>query len=95
MVGSIAIGLAVDDTIHFLHHFGRYYEAERRCARRQHARDPGESTGQALLFTSLVLAAGFFIYMFASMNNLFYFGLLTGFTIIARIPRRRNPRARR
>jgi predicted RND superfamily exporter protein len=25
---------------------------------------------------------GFFIYMFATMNNLFYFGLLTGTTII-------------
>ncbi|MFA9566505.1 MAG: aminotransferase class I/II-fold pyridoxal phosphate-dependent enzyme, partial [Acidimicrobiales bacterium] len=38
---------------------------------------------KALLFTSLVLSSGFFLYMLASMNNLFDFGLLTGFTIIA------------
>jgi predicted RND superfamily exporter protein len=29
----------------------------------------------------LVLATGFFIYLFSTMDNLFYFGLLTGFTI--------------
>jgi Na+-transporting methylmalonyl-CoA/oxaloacetate decarboxylase gamma subunit len=45
-------------------------------------RETLSTTGEALLFTSLVLASGFFIYMFASMTNLFYFGLLTGITII-------------
>ena len=29
LIGSIAIGLAVDDTIHFLHNFRRYYRHER------------------------------------------------------------------
>ncbi len=80
MIGSIAIGLAVDDTIHFMHNFRRYYEETgdpKESVRRTLA-----STGQALLFTSLVLSGGFFIYMFASMTNLFYFGLLTGVTII-------------
>ena len=80
LVGSIAIGLAVDDTIHFMHHFRRYFEAsgDARLAIRETLR----STGQALLYTSLVLSAGFFIYMLASMENLFYFGFLTGLTII-------------
>lgn len=80
LIGSIAIGLAVDDTIHFMHNFRRYYEETgdpKESVRRTLA-----STGQALLFTSLVLSGGFFIYMFASMTNLFYFGLLTGITII-------------
>jgi len=80
LIGSIAIGLAVDDTIHFMHNFRRYYEETgdpKESVRRTLA-----STGQALLFTSLVLSGGFFIYMFASMTNLFYFGLLTGVTII-------------
>ena len=34
-----------------------------------------------MLFTSVVLASGFLIYCFASMRNLFYFGLLTAITI--------------
>jgi hypothetical protein len=35
-----------------------------------------------MVVTSIVLSAGFFIYMFACMKNLFYFGLITGITII-------------
>jgi predicted RND superfamily exporter protein len=79
LVGSIAIGLAVDDTIHFMHNFRRYHE--RSGDLRGAVRETLSSTGQALLFTSLVLCAGFFLYMLASMNSLFHFGLLTGFTI--------------
>jgi predicted RND superfamily exporter protein len=80
LIGSIAIGLAVDDTIHFMHNFRRYFEASGDVRRAVH--ETMTSTGQALLYTSLVLSAGFFIYTFATMNNLFYFGLLTGLTII-------------
>ena len=80
LVGSIAIGLAVDDTIHFMHNFRRYFDETGDVA--HSIRETLRSTGQALLYTSLVLSAAFFIYMFASMDNLFYFGFLTGFTII-------------
>jgi predicted RND superfamily exporter protein len=80
LIGSIAIGLAVDDTIHFMHNFRRYFEASGDVRYAVH--ETLASTGQALLYTSLVLSAGFFIYMLATMNNLFYFGLLTGLTII-------------
>jgi hypothetical protein len=80
LVGSIAIGLAVDDTIHFMHHFRRYYEETGSVSRG--ISETLRSTGQALLYTSLVLSSGFFIYMLASMQNLFYFGLLTGLTIL-------------
>jgi predicted RND superfamily exporter protein len=80
LIGSIAIGLAVDDTIHFMHNFRRYYE--RSGDIRGSVRETLASTGQALLFTSLVLSTGFFLYMLASMRILFFFGLLTGFTII-------------
>jgi len=80
MVASIAIGLAVDDTIHFMHNFRRYYEQ---------SGDPKKavfetlhSTGRAMLVTTVVLSVGFFIYMFASMGNIIRFGFLTGFTIL-------------
>jgi predicted RND superfamily exporter protein len=80
LIGSIAIGLAVDDTIHFMHNFRRYFEASGDVRRAVH--ETMTSTGQAMLYTSLVLSAGFFIYTFATLHNLFYFGLLTGLTII-------------
>jgi hypothetical protein len=80
LIGSIAIGLAVDDTIHFMHNFERYYE--RSGDVRDAVAKTLRTTGQALLMTSIVLSAGFFIYMSAALENFFFFGLLTGFTIL-------------
>ena len=80
LIGSIAIGLAVDNTIHFMHNFRRYFGETGDVPRA--VRETLLTTGRALLVTTVVLSLGFFIFMFASMNNLFYFGLLTGITII-------------
>ena len=41
-----------------------------------------ETTGQTMLFTSIVLSLGFFFYMNAGMMNLRVFGFLTGATIL-------------
>ena len=81
LIGSIAIGLAVDDTVHFMHNFRRYHYETGDT--RQSVRMTLNTSGRAMLVTSLVLSLGFFIFLMASMNNLFYFGLLTGITIIA------------
>ncbi len=79
LIGCIAIGLAVDDTIHLIHSFQRYVgeHGDAELAVRQTL----ETTGKALLFTSLVLCSSFFIFTASSMHNVFRFGLLTGFTI--------------
>ena len=80
LVGSIILGLAVDDTIHFMHKFWRYFEE---------TGDPQEAvrltlqtTGSALLFTSIVLSASFLVFMFGYMVAMFYFGLLAGLAAI-------------
>jgi len=80
LVGNVAIGLAVDDTIHFMHNFRRYFEetGDAKLA----VMETLHTAGRAMLVTSCVLSIGFFIFMFASMSNLFHFGFLTGFTII-------------
>ncbi|MDJ0852126.1 MAG: efflux RND transporter permease subunit [Myxococcota bacterium] len=80
LIGCIAIGLAVDDTIHFMHNFRRYYAASGDVHRA--VRQTLETTGQALLFTSLVLSLGFLLYTLAEMQVLLHFGFLTAFTII-------------
>lgn len=80
MVASISIGLAVDDTIHFMHNFRRYYELTGDPAAA--IAETLHTTGRAMLVTSVVLALGFFIFTFASMQNIIRFGFLTGFTII-------------
>ncbi len=79
MIGSIAIGLVVDDTIHFMHGFRRYYA---KCGDAHLAvRQTLETTGQALLFTSIVLSLGFSVFVLSDMPNLLYFGLFTSFAI--------------
>jgi hydrophobe/amphiphile efflux-3 (HAE3) family protein len=81
MVASIAIGLAVDDTIHFMHNFRRYYEESGDP--KQAVAETLHTTGRAMLVTSVVLSLGFFILTLATMQNILRFGLLTGITILA------------
>jgi len=80
MIGSIAIGIVVDDTVHFIYNFQKYYE--RTANPYEAVRETLLGTGRALLITSLVLCTGFFILMFASLNHLVNFGFFTGITIL-------------
>ncbi len=80
LIGSIAIGLAVDDTIHFMHNYRRYHHDTGDV--KEAVRKTLLSTGRAMFVTTIVLSTGFFLYMGADMSNLRNFGLLTGFTII-------------
>jgi predicted RND superfamily exporter protein len=79
MVGSIALGLAVDDTIHFIHSFQRDYRKSGDAALA--IRRTLETTGRALLFTSVVLSLGFFTFMLGELSSVFAFGLLAGTAI--------------
>jgi len=80
LIGSIAIGLAVDDTIHFMHNFRRYYQQTGTVD--QAVRATLLSAGRAMLVTSVVLSLGFFIFTQSTMSNLINFGWLTGSAII-------------
>ncbi|MDH5258904.1 MAG: efflux RND transporter permease subunit, partial [Gammaproteobacteria bacterium] len=80
LIGSIAIGLVVDDTIHFLHNFKRYFLQYNDVNKA--VEETLLSTGRAIFVTTIVLCIGFFIFMTADMNNVFRFGLITGTTII-------------
>ena len=80
LIGAIAIGLAVDDTVHFMHNFRKYqfeYNDIDKAVKMTLL-----TTGRAMLVTTIVLSSGFFVFMLASMSNIFNFGLLTGIAII-------------
>ncbi len=80
LIGSIAIGIAVDDTVHFVYNYRRYFnEYGSNEAAIHHS---FHTVGRAMFTTTVVLSLGFFIFMFASMSNLFYFGLLTGIALL-------------
>jgi predicted RND superfamily exporter protein len=80
MIGSIALGLVVDDTVHFMYNFRRYYEI--RGDAYQSIRETLLGAGRALLITSLVLSFGFFADMFATLTHIQRFGFFTGVTIL-------------
>lgn len=80
MVASISIGLAVDDTIHFIN---RVRENLARGMRMVPAlRESTIEVGRALVFTSLSLGAGFGTLMTADFVGTYYFGLLCLLTIV-------------
>ena len=80
LIGGIVIGLAVDDTIHFMHKFNRYYEDTGSAT--EAVRATLASTGRAILFTSLVLGLGFAVFFFSYMNNTAWFGVLVSFSCL-------------
>jgi predicted RND superfamily exporter protein len=79
LTGSIAIGLVVDDTIHFMHNFRRFF-GQTGCVQ-QAIHKTLETTGQAITFTTIVLTSAFMIFMLNEVSEWAYFGFITGFCI--------------
>ncbi len=79
LIGSIAIGLTVDDNVHFIHGFRRNFAitGDAKLA----IRDTLLSTGRAMFVTSIVLSFGFLIYTQSTLNNMVGFGVLTALCI--------------
>jgi len=80
LVGSLVLGIVVDDTIHFLYHFRRAFEEKDDVE--QAVRETLLTTGRALFITSMVLCGGFFIYTVGYLANNVRFGIISGFAII-------------
>jgi len=80
LIGSIAIGLAVDDTIHFMHNYRRYYIETKDSSKAIEL--TFFTTGKAMVITSVVLSLGFYSYMMAQMVSIQNFGFLTGSVIV-------------
>lgn len=81
MIASIALGIIVDDTIHFLY---RYRTCRRRGDAVRHAVEQTYTVvGVPMVVTSIVLAGGFLILIPSSFQPTSTFGLLSAVTIAA------------
>jgi len=80
MVASVAIGLAVDDSIHYLSRVTGRIAAGSAMVPALH--DATIEVGRALIFTSLTLCAGFGVMLVGSFVGQIYFGLLCMLTIV-------------
>ena len=78
--GSIVIGVAVDDTIHFFHNFRNYYikTGDVEIAVNETLR----SAGRALITTTLILVSCFGLRLFSPLKVISDFGLIMGFTLL-------------
>jgi predicted RND superfamily exporter protein len=83
LIASIAIGLAVDDTIHYLHRYNREFKKD--LDKDRALRDTIMSVGRPIVFTTITISIGFFILVFSSFKPTAVFGLLMVLTMLAAI----------
>lgn len=79
-IAAITIGIAVDDTIHYIHRFMEEYPKDHdywATVNRCHA-----SIGKAMYYTTVTITLGFSILALSNFIPTIYFGLLTGFAMI-------------
>jgi len=81
IIASIAIGIVVDDTIHFFSHFRD--ELAVSGDRRQAMMVALTKVGKALCFATAILAGGFAVFLFARLGILASYGILSGTAVIA------------
>jgi uncharacterized protein len=79
-IAAITVGIAVDDTIHYIHRFQKEFKVDQdylasmdRC----HG-----SIGKAMYYTSVTITLGFSILALSEFMPTIYFGLLTGAAMV-------------
>ncbi len=77
MIASVGIGIAVDDTIHFLLRYRKEWHVVKNS--RFAVRRTLLGTGRAMVYSSVGLALGFSILLFSNFRPNREFGLLTAF----------------
>ncbi len=73
-IASIAMGIAVDDTIHYTH---RYLEELKSAPAGQAMKNCNFSVGHAVIYTSVIIILGFSLLAFSDFIPSAQFGLLT------------------
>lgn len=80
LIAPIAIGIAVDDTIHLM---TRLHHEFLRCRNYAEALDAAlQDVGRALVTTTVVLVAGFSVFSLSQMDSQFWFGMLLSGTLV-------------
>jgi hypothetical protein len=80
LIAGIALGLAVDDTVHFVFAVRRRLAAGR--GRREAVRDALVTVGERMVVTSLILSGSFSVMAFSDFVPTAGFGIFTALTIL-------------
>ncbi len=78
-VAAITVGIAVDDTIHYIHRFRMEFGKDRDYIATMHRCH--QSIGRAMSYTTVTIIIGFSILVLSNFLPTIYFGLFTGFAM--------------
>ena len=81
LIASIAIGLAVDDTIHYLVRYNREFKKD--LDEKRAIRDTLHHVGKPIIFTTITLCAAFSIFLFSSFKPTAIFGVMMMITSLS------------
>ena len=79
-VAAISVGMAVDNTIHYIHRFQKEFKVDQNYLKtmdRCHG-----SIGKAMYYTSVTITLGFSILALSEFMPTIYFGVLTGASMV-------------
>jgi len=79
-IAAITVGIAVDDSIHYIHRFQEEFPKD--CDYSETANRCHSSIGKAIYYTSITVTVGFSILTFSDFIPTIYFGLLTGVAMV-------------
>jgi len=82
-IASIGIGIAVDNTIHYIHRYKNEFQKDRNYLQTMHRCH--QSIGHAMYYTSVTIIIGFSILAMSNFIPSVYFGLLTGLVMFIAI----------
>ncbi|MGB0166422.1 MAG: efflux RND transporter permease subunit [Luteibaculum sp.] len=80
IIFTIAFGIAVDDTIHFLARYKLEISAGKKPLTA--LKNTYLGAGKAIVVTSIILFSGFITLVFSSFSSTFYLGLLVSLTLV-------------
>ncbi len=74
-IAAISIGIAVDDTIHYIHRFNIEYKSHSNII--EAIKNSHKSIGRAMFYTSTIIIVGFSVLVLSNFIPTIYFGVLT------------------
>ena len=79
-VAAISVGMAVDNTIHYIHRFKKEFSISRNYKNSMH--NSHRTIGRAMFYTSLTIILGFLVFATSNFNPSVYFGFFVSLVMV-------------
>ena len=79
-VAAISVGMAVDNTIHYIHRFKKEFSISRNYKNSMH--NSHRTIGRAMFYTSLTIILGFLVFATSNFNPSVYFGFFVSLAMV-------------